>query len=340
MKLSVQTRNPHALERLDAGLESMYRYKSEGALAVLEEAERDLDAAVQADPKFLPAVYYRALAKDLKGQTDAAIRDLEQVLDSDPPFRAEAQFNLGVARFHKYHAENLKEAEREFRSVLATHGLSDELRFRTLASLAQVHAQLMIQRDPASVDLAAVRDRFRQVQKIADQISRAEQVADLEVRWRIENALGLGFMFASDYLEAVDASNGHVLDRLGMIEEALRHFERADVASPKNWAVECNLGSAWMRKAHWLRTAGQSEVAEAAFEESDRHLRRVLEVLRPGYGFVLYEMGRLHRVCGRFNEAQAWFQRALEVPDAQRDVRRETVEREANRAQHGIDAFP
>lgn len=341
MNLRAETQNPRARVLLDLGLEAMREYQdSAGNLALLEEAEGELNAAVEADPGFLPAVYFRGITRDLKGETDAAIADLESVVKSDPTF-SEARFNLGVASFHKYHEADLKRAESEFEEVLSDPKVSHNLRLQTLASLAQTQAQLLIQR--GQVDVAAVKLRLEAIFRIADVIQQATEdtprAADPQVQWRLENALGLGFMFASDYLETFNEPQVKPLSRSDMLRSALQRFTAADRITPGNWAVICNLGSVWMRGAYWQQKA-QTAFGDNAFQRSFDYLYHVIRVLRPNYGFALYEIGRLHRLTGRFSEAIQWFGKAEAVPESKRDVSAGTLKREIDRAKENSDQFP
>jgi tetratricopeptide (TPR) repeat protein len=340
VNLRVETQNPRAKALFDLGLEAMRAYQDSGGnLAVLDEAEGDLNAAVEADPEFLSAVYFRGITRDLKGESDAAIADLERVVKSEPAF-IEARFNLGVACFHKYHAQNLKRAESEFKVVLSDNDLSEGLRLQALASLAQTRAQLMIQRNPDIVDSHAVKSQLTEILEIAGGVQQELEgkTTDPQVSWRLENAVGLGLMFASDYLDWFYNKNGP-LSRPKMLDLALKGFTEADRISPGNWAVVCNLGSIWMRGAYWERKK-QALLGDNAFQNSFDYLSRVIDVLRPNYGFALYEIGRLHRLTGRFGEAVEWFRKAEAVPESKRDVRLDTLEREINLAEAESDQFP
>ena len=341
MNLRNETKNPRARVLLDLGLEAMREYQDSGGnLAVLDEAEGDLNAAVEADPDFLPALYFRGITRDLKGESDAAIADLERVVKSEPTF-IEARFNLGVACFHKYHAQNLKRAESEFKVVLSDKDLSEGLRLQALASLAQTRAQLMIQREPDRVDSHAVKSQLTEVLEIAGGVQQELEgkTTDPQVAWRLENAVGLGLMFASDYLDWFYDKNGTALPRPKMLDLALKGFTEADQINPGNWAVVCNLGSIWMRGAYWERKK-QASLGDNAFQNSFDYLSRVVDVLRPNYGFALYEIGRLHRLTGRFDGAVEWFRKAEAVPESKRDVRLDTLQREINLAKAESDQFP
>jgi tetratricopeptide (TPR) repeat protein len=170
---------------------------------------------------------------------------------------------------------------------------------------------------------------------------------DSQVRWRLENARGLGFMFVSDYLEDIETKDGTRLDRKAMLHKALTHFQSADGISPENWAVVCNLGSVWMRGAYWKQQPLYSREDDSpplqcdAFDKSFDYLNnRVVEKLRRNYGFALYEIGRLHRLTKRYDEAQVWFKRAKDVPEKARDVRGATLKREMLLAEKRSDQFP
>ncbi len=70
------------------------------------------------------------------------------------------------------------------------------------------------------------------------------------------------------------------------------------------------------------------------------YLLRVVENLRPGYGFALYELGRLHRVWRKWNEAQDYQEGALDVPAKYRDVSDKGVEGELKRIKEKDSSYP
>jgi tetratricopeptide (TPR) repeat protein len=346
MNLKLNTDNPDAYALVNIGLEGIREFQSSGGNSqTLVAVEHDLDAAVEADPNYLPAIYYRGITRDLCGKSDLAILDLERALQGlrdvqDTSYVAEARFNLGIAKYHKYHVPDLEAAEKEFTEVLKTDGLDNVLRLQTLASLAQTHAQLMIQRDPERKDLNAVRFRMKHVFEIERQINEKDNVlVDRSVAWRIENALGLALMFGSDYLESIEVPGNKSWDRITALQRSCEHFEKADRLSPNNWAIVCNLGSIWMRFAYWMNL--EVKVGDQfPFDKSVGYLERILRSLRPDYGFALYELGRLHRTARRFGEALKWFDRAEAIPEKDRDVSQRTLEREMRLAEQRCAEFP
>ena len=65
-----------------------------------------------------------------------------------------------------------------------------------------------------------------------------------------------------------------------------------------------------------------------------------MTLLRPNYGFALYELGRLHRIWERWSEAIEYFDRSLAVPEKYRDVREGLVKAERQRAESKDGRYP
>jgi hypothetical protein len=62
--------------------------------------------------------------------------------------------------------------------------------------------------------------------------------------------------------------------------------------------------------------------------------------LRPGYGFALYELGILHRVWGKWSEADTYLVQALEVPVEYRDISNEQVQEQLSRVEAKDESYP
>lgn len=350
MRLNVKSKSPHANAHFSLGLDNILRFReSPDNLAILNEAERDLTIALEQDPAFLPAVYYRAIVRQLKGENDLAISDLTSVVETKSPFNVEARFNLGVALFNKNHREDLEEAESEFQTVLKCKAISKQLRLQTLASLTEVYCRLMIQKNPEQPQLEVVQENFRRVLQVETHFRSGlyaekpkEGKSDPEVESRIENAVGLGYMLAADYCSSIAPPEGSEIPRATLLREARERFERADTFSPDNWAILCNLGSVWMRFCYWISTRARKDkdTAHESAERSAHYLMRVIDKARPNYGFALYELGRLHRINGDFAVAEEWFGRAAAIPEADRNVSESSLDREIQRARNHSTVFP
>ncbi len=340
MKLREKSRSHKALRSLNTGINNLRSYRASGDIHYLESANREFNVALASDPGYLPALYFRSVTCDLLGDQDIAIDGLKQVLEAKPRFKEEVQLNLGVAYFHKYHREDLSTAKGIFEEIIRASDSDPVMRLLAKSSLAQVWGQMMIQKDPEQPDLVAVAEAFSNVQRLADEVHRSLSDAPPEYRpeilWRTENALGLAEMFTSDYLGLHESVRG----KLKRIDKAIEHFEKADHISPHNWAILCNLGSAWMRRGYWMKKSDHLHESSDSFQKAEGFLRQVLECVRHDYPFARYEVGRLLRLKNQYEAAIAEFNRCLSVPESQRDVSDETVLRERNRAGHRSDIFP
>jgi tetratricopeptide (TPR) repeat protein len=372
MKLNAKSKSPRANAYLALGLDSLLRFREQpDNPTVLIEAERDLAKALEEDPAFLPAIYYRGVVRQLQGDSDLAISDLTDVLESRSPFKNEARFNLAVARYHRYGRVDLEEAESEFDTLLQSKAITKRLRLQTLVSLAQVYGQLMLQNIPEQPNLEDIHENFRRALEVETELrfgpyaeKAREQKLDSGIQWRIEDALGLAYMFASDYCSSLTARDGSEIGRATILRQAREHIEKADKLSPNNWAILCNLGSIWMRFAYWISkrarketsqesaapsekslavSAGERKIDQSAQEsakQAEHYLRRVIDKVKPNYGFALYELGRLHRIEGDFPGALEWFERSTAVPEGKRDVSQGTLDREIQRARQESTVFP
>jgi tetratricopeptide (TPR) repeat protein len=338
VSLHFDTPNFKAFELVTDARVQLDEYRNQRDREHLTRAEETLQSALEVDPKYLNAVYFLALTYDLLGKPAEALRRYEDVLAERPPFEAEVLYHFGLAHYHLYYAENLDRAKESFLQVINS-GESGRLIAAAHAALAQVYAQKMIPKFPLEIsraELEELADNCETQCREAERLIPMPETADpfwREVKWPCANARGLNRMFRSDFLAGVDA-------KLEWLNTALEWFQSADRVSPKNWAVICNLGSCEMRLGRWTTETGDTSTAREHFSNARRWFNLVLSELRPNYGFALYEMGRIERLAGYFTEAIDYYRKALEIPDADRNVSTPRVEREIARAEAHSSKFP
>ena len=155
-----------------------------------------------------------------------------------------------------------------------------------------------------------------------------------EIRWRALNGRGVANMFHSDYQELIHREQG--------LRQALKDFEEANRQSHSNWEIVCNLGSVHMRLGYVYRhkPSPKFKQSQLEFERSRKFLEDVISRIRPNYGFALYELGRNCRLQQEYVSAVQWFNKAIAVPEKERNVKDKGLEKELERVRAGNDAFP
>ena len=351
MTMQLETRNREAFELVTEALEFIDQYRESRDVARLEDAGIRLSAASEKDPGFFRARYYSAIVDDLSGRFNSAAEKLRALLEQSPPQADEVRYNLGLAEYHGYSHSALERAIEQFEIVLRSVK-SKSLRLRAQTGLAQACAMHMIPKEYDKPDLKEIelyRDRaFRSLAQVFRELrivglqrlipfrkSAVDAGARTEISWGAHNAKGMALMYCADYLPQMEEVSG---DRgrkrqVAKIRAALRELTRAETIKPDDWANRCDLASANMRLGHFNAEPKRFDVAVEI-------LRDVTERLRPGYGFAIYETGRVFRLKRAYGEAMEHFARAAAVPEEQRDVSASRIETERRRALAGDATFP
>ena len=105
--LNYAPKNAHAFRGFVEGVRKLNAYLESNVGGQLSEAEQFLTQAIDSDPDFLPAQYYKSIVLTHERKSDDAIRLLEQLLSRNPPFRTEILYNLAFAYAKKYKYEPL-----------------------------------------------------------------------------------------------------------------------------------------------------------------------------------------------------------------------------------------
>lgn len=352
--MSLETKSRQAFEYLRAAQLSLSKFEKLKNRVQLEKANQKLGAAIELDPNYLRAFYYRGLVNDMLGQPRQATEDLRLVLGQDPPFVTEVRYNLGVATFHLYGHDNLQNAIELFEQVIKS--TSDKaLQLRARAGIAHAYAVMMIPSPPkedaakcekvdAFLASKAARDHVSKYHELSlpesdklktelDQQKRLSPTVRDEIRWRWRNTCAVQRMFYTDYFKE---------ERIERLREAEEKLKEADEISPKNWSIKCNLASTCMRLGYWLSEAksADSEEIKNYFETAITLLDEVVNELYPGYGFALYEKARIYRLQGDFEQAEKFLRQAEEVPERDRAVGNTTLKCELHRVDKKKRDYP
>jgi tetratricopeptide (TPR) repeat protein len=347
--LHEQTPIRAAFELLTVALEDIREFQKSGDRKSLRSASSSLAQALEKDPDYLGAVFYSGIVSDLEGKPAEAPEFFKRVIDSklSAAVTAEATYNIGVANYHQYSQDKVRNAAAYFRDVIAT-AEDASLKLLARANLAQAHAMSML---PSFSQLQSL-DEGKSVTDVYPDLPNAYEEAGKEARICLtnlrlhaefpqgkrrsieamaQNALGMREMYAGDLM---DTDQSRRVERAHL---AMSLFESAMTGMAKDWANTCDLASANMRLAMWEPDANKRKLHYQAAEDL---LMKVSAELYPDYGFAFYEMGRLRRTNGFFEESLELYNRALNIPQAERAVGNPRLEREIKLARAKSTKFP
>ena len=355
--MHIETMDRQAFELVSKAIEFLDQYNQDRQLSFLKEAESALQGALKRDPQYLDASYYSGVVKDLIGKPADAVPIFEEILNGLPrdgeDRRSEVEYSRGVAWYHQYSHRKLERAKADF-SAVVERSTDPNLKLLARAGLAQTYAMWMIptadektrliqerapevlisiaeRRTQCLQEVEFVNSKLRHRSRIASSKSPASMLSR-SVKGTVLNAQGMCMMYWTDYnvLE--------LAEREKLLREAVYYLNEADRYLPDDWANTCDIGSAHFRMGVVAKSSDADPSTE--FKTAIDKFQRVIGELRPGYGFGLYERGRIYRVWGRFDEAKSSLNEALQVPVEYRDVGDENVNIELSRTEQGDSTYP
>jgi len=351
MPMQLETRSREAFELVTEALEYIDQYRTSRNVARLQDATARLTQATEKDPNYFRARYYDAIVDDLSGRFKPAAVKFRGLLEQSPPLADEVRYNLGLAEYHGYNHSALERAIEQFELVLKSVR-DTSLRVRAQAGIAQACAMHMIPQEYDKPNVAQIKHYRSLASKSVDEVFRQLHVSPLqrlnpfrhpvidsgaaaEIRWTAHNAKGMMLMYAADYLPQLDEipKESSRQWQVDAVQIALSQLTEAEHIKADDWANRCDLASAKMRLGHF---DGKPDL----FDEALVILQDVIDRLRPGYAFAMYESGRVLRLKRKFSDAIKHFDDALAIPIDQRDVSERRLNRERERAQREDYTFP
>ena len=357
---TLETSRPKALSLLGAAIEDLAIHKKDPSnTTVLAAASSKIRDALREDPNYLRALYYDAIVDDLLGNPFVAPPKYERVLDAvspETPLFQEVRYNLGVAYYHRYSSEWLDKAIVQFRSVLV-EARDPSLRILAQSARAQAFAMHMIPKIPTDlnkevllrfcVDCIADIDVVLRTRRPLFGVLMRHAVDPMVLRtakWAAHNAGGMRRMYLSDYWLDLDSEQKRqskenaTWSRYDLLMAALADFGEAENLRRRDWANWCDIASAYMRLGTLEPEAEKK--SSTFFSKAAEHLNEVIKVLRPEYPFARYELGRVYRCWGKFDQAIEILESVLAVPPDQRDVGDRRIKLELDRARRKSKDYP
>jgi len=105
--LNYSPKDPRAFRGFVEGVQKLNVYLETNNGEQLTQAENYLTQAIDSDPRFLPAQYYKSIVLTHARKADDAIRLLEHLRDENAPFKTEILYNLAFAYAKKYKYDSL-----------------------------------------------------------------------------------------------------------------------------------------------------------------------------------------------------------------------------------------
>ena len=317
--LSATTNKFNALEHFVKALNNIEKFKDLRDYHLLKEADDNLNIALKLDSNFYKPKLFKGILYDLNGKQEEAIDLLKELVNEVPEeLKNEIRFNLGVAFFHRYSEEYVKESIFYFEKIKENE-TETEMLLLAKASLSQSYA-MMILHDYSNKKDSNI--NYKKALDILDNITNElNSLNNLKVKNRIRgiinNSVGIAEMFYSD------AKGEHDIT---LLRSAKNHFQKANKYSKNDWAVICNLGSIHMRIAdyyskyknpiHFLK----NRKSRYHFTKAINYLNNVLQNIRPEYDFAYFEIGRIYRLQGNFNKAEKNFKLAIKSEKNSRNI--------------------
>ena len=326
--MRIDTLNRKAFEKTTIALEHIEKYYKSKDVSLLENAEKALTEAIDEDSSYLGAVFYLGMTKDLIGKSADSPEYFNKILEEveDPNIRDEIKYNLAVSYYHRYGHKYLAEAEKLFNEVyMNTSDLL--LKNISIANLAQTYAMWMQpsydQKKMITESLSKnsvfdhISSKYASFQECNDKVRKSIKRKKQNWFWNrieatIDNACGMAHMYYTDYM-----CKGQENCINEFLQKSQSFLLSAESIMPNDWANTCDLGSLNMRLALIQKDENQKN---NYFDKGIENLNKVVNYLRPNYGFAFYELGQLYRLSGNFEESVKNLNIAINIPVKYRDV--------------------
>lgn len=344
MSLKLTTNNHQAFESLTNALKAIERYYHSRSIPDVEQASSSIDDALAQDNDYGLAIYYKGIVLDLIGKPADAPKYFERILTEcdEPNLEIETRFNLGVVFYHQYSHQYLEQAKFYFDQVIEK-ARDAKLKHLAQAHLAQTHAMWMIpsddqhpdkQKDVSNEVHQHIEHHFKECQTLVEKLRKVKRKQPRLIA-TYENANGMSNMYYTDYVaREVSIRGSHLKVARDSLLMAEKHL-------PNDWANTCDLGSVELRLAVLARDSEKPDAeVDAHFSVGSDQLLRVVNKLRPNYGFALSELGRLHRVWGKWDEADEYQEKASRIKLKYRDLSDKKIEKERERISERDNSYP
>jgi tetratricopeptide (TPR) repeat protein len=143
-------------------------------------------------------------------------------------------------------------------------------------------------------------------------------------------------MYLSDYADGIP-------QKLNLLKQALADLDGGDNLYSRDAAKKRDLASCHMRIGAWQHDSNveaEKAAAEGQFKIAIDYLNDILKVTTPAEGFARFELGRVYRVKGSFDNAKEQFRLCRIIEESRRGVSNKRVDREFMLAETRSSTYP
>jgi tetratricopeptide (TPR) repeat protein len=316
--LDYAPKNARAFRGFVEGVRKLNAYLEDNLSGQLTEADRYLSQAIDSDPGFLPAQYYKSIVLTHERKSEDAIRILEDLLGKNPPFRTEILYNLAFAYAKKYKYESLAKAIELISQAL--EGATAQKRSDLLLLLTAIQAWIFAvfagrdYKHPEDFDKRKVEYLPRAV-SLANSVLSDPRVSELPpdtqsaVKVEAHNAAGIAFMRMGQF------SSLFPKERDSAWRLAYDHYLAALSVHPHDVRVLDNISTLRLLEASKAIRAGLKE--DATHFTADARDRAAEAIsLNEGDQFRHYRRAQAEYLLGHLDAAHEAARAALLHPGA------------------------
>jgi tetratricopeptide (TPR) repeat protein len=307
-------KNPRAFQGFVEGVRRLNAYLESNVGVQLTEADQFLSQAIDSDPDFLPAQYYKSIVLTHERKSDDAIQLLEGLLSKKPPFQTEVLYNLAFAYAKKYKYESLTKAIELAAKALdeaKTHKRTDLILllsanrawiFAVFAGRPYGHPETFDERK---------REYLPRAVEIADSVLKDRRLpelpADTQAAVAVEahNAAGIAFMRIGQF------SSLFPKEKNSAWQLALQHYLAALSVHPHDVRVLDNISSLRLLQASKAAREGHMEDVQKFASEARDRAREAIS-FNPGDQFRHYRRAQAEYLLGDLDGVHEAAQKALD----------------------------
>jgi tetratricopeptide (TPR) repeat protein len=312
--LDYAPKNPRAFQGFVEGVRKLNAYLESNVGGQLAEADQFLSQAIDSDPDFLPAQYYKSIVLTHERKSDDAIRLLEGLLSKNPPFQTEVLYNLAFAYAKKYKYDSLTKSIEL--AAKALDGAKSHKRTDLILLLSAIRAWIFAvfagrpYGHPENFDQRK-REYLPQAIKIVHSVLKDSRLPKLPtdtqaaITVEAQNAAGIAFMrlgqFSSLFPKEKDSA----------WQLSLQHYVAALSVHPHDVRVLDNISSLRLLQASKaIRDGHMEDVQKFATEARDRALEAIS--FNPGDQFRHYRRAQAEYLLGNLDGVHEAAQKALD----------------------------